>query len=136
MARTAAVGQHVALGDADARFVGLEIDRVEKLDRVRGHHRQIERGRQIERPHNKSFLLRVAGALQLDVIALGEQCLPLGCKRQRQLHVVLQQCLADIPVERAGQQDQPLGAGRQPAAPDFGTTAMLVGEVGLGQKFA
>jgi hypothetical protein len=36
------VAEHVAGGDADARFVRLEVARIQELHRVRGHHRQVQ----------------------------------------------------------------------------------------------
>jgi hypothetical protein len=67
------VGQRLAFGDAHARFVRLEVIRLQELHRVRGHHGQPRARRQ---RHGGLHMLCVAGqsgTLQLDVEPTWEQ---------------------------------------------------------------
>ena len=68
----ARVGQGVALGDAHARLVRGVVAGREKLDRVRGHHRQLEFDRQRQGGTAGGLVAWTASALELEVVAPGE----------------------------------------------------------------
>jgi hypothetical protein len=70
-ARTAGIAEHVALGNAHPRFVRLEVVAFEKLDRMRGHQRQLEFGRQIGGGGDQHILLRLPITLHFEVEGTG-----------------------------------------------------------------
>ncbi len=69
----ARVGERLALGDADARLVRLEVVRRQKLYRMRRDDRQAEFGRERHGGAHVRLVRRAAGALQLNIEAPREQ---------------------------------------------------------------
>ena len=130
------VGQHLALGDADAGLVGVEVLGLQELHRVRGHHWQAQLGRQRHAGLHQGLLPWQAGALQFDVEAPGEtgrQALgeSLGSRR-----VARQQGLAQGAVLRSGQGQQARRRGLQPLPLHPGLRLLGVGGPRPGQQLA
>ena len=110
-ARAALVAEHIAFGDAHARLVREEIVAVEELDRMCGHQRQIERGRQLRRRRNQRFLLRLSArmhALHFKIEGIGKAFRPIPGARRRLLAIPLRQRLADIAQPGSGEGNQPI----------------------------
>ena len=74
--RSALVGEHVALADAHARFVCLEVFLSEKLNGMGCDHRQAHARGELRGGTDVCLLVGMAHALQLDVEALGEELRP------------------------------------------------------------
>ena len=102
----ARIAQDLALGNAHARLVGLEVFGGRELHRMGRDHRQAEPGRQLHRGHHVRLVLGPAGALQLDVEAMREQRRQLQRDLGRALGLALQQRRAQRTGLRAGEQDQ------------------------------
>ena len=104
-ARAALVAEHIAFGDAHARLVREEIVAVEELDRMRGHQRQIERGRQLRRRRNQCFLLRLSAwmhALDFKIEGVGKAFRPIPGAYRRLLAIPLRERLTDIAQSGSG----------------------------------
>ena len=130
----------MAFSDADTRFVRGEFISLEKLHRVRGRHRQLEFGGQLQRLLQAILDRRGRGkfrqALHFKVIAMRQQLCPGARVVLRLLRIAGSQCHADITMVRARQGYQALtGALGKPLALDLGTTAVLVDAIGLGHQF-
>ncbi len=137
MARTALVGEHVSLRDADPGFVGDKIVALDELHRMGGHDRQLQRGCQAHGALHVMLRVRLAGTLQFDVETLREQLRPELRVLLCLAGVVGQQCMPDVAQVGAGQRDQAVRAAfAQPFLLDLCAAAMLVGAVGAGKPVA
>ncbi len=135
VARAALVGKDITRGNAHARLVGGEILALEKLHRMRRHHRQFQAGSKSNRPFE--VVLGMAGALQLDIEALRKKLRPSPCQLLRLLRVIGKQRVADIAEMRARQRNQSFGAGlAEPLLLDFGAATVLIVAVGARQPVA
>ena len=135
--RTALVGQHVTLRDADARLVRLELVFVEELDRMRRDGRQPQPRREREQGGFDRRRFRMAGALELEIEPPGEQRLPVARERVRTVRVAGDERLADVAGAAARQRDQPAGAVlAEPFAIELGAPAVLVLAEGARQPAA
>ena len=133
----ALVAQHVALRDAHARLVRLEVVGREELHRMRGDGRQREPRGELERARDKRFALRQASALHLEVVAAREQRRPLARRALRRGRIARGQRLADVAGGGARKRDQPVGSQlAQPGAGEFGAPAALVLQPGARQQLA
>ena len=83
LAQAARIGQLLALLDAYARFVRLEIVGVQKTHVVAGDHRQPQRGGELQRVRVEGFLAFAAGARDLEVQPLVENAAQLFQRRAR-----------------------------------------------------
>ncbi len=84
MARAALVREHVAFGDAYARLVRAKVVGLEKLHRVRRHHRQFQFGGELQRLlHAILGLLRRARlqTLQFQVVTLRKKPAPTPARQ-------------------------------------------------------
>ena len=134
--RTARIAQHHALGDAHARLVRLEIVRREELDRMGGHRRQIQRRADVQQAVDQAFGVRLAEALQFQVIASGKQSRPrCGCGA-RGIGFVVENRLRHVAAVAARQGQQAVAAFGQPGGIDLGTATMDVVLIGPREQFA
>ena len=122
------VGQRLALGDAHARLVRLEVVGLEELHRVRGHHRQAAAAAASgTAARTWASCVGQAGALQLDVEAPREQRRPGAAPRPAaRARVAGQQRHADRAQVGARQRDQPVAQLVQPVPLDPGLGALRV----------
>ena len=142
----ALVGQDVAFGDAHARFVRPEIVRLHELDRVRRHRRQFEIGSETDRAlhvqldrHRRRAARHRSGAepLQLDVVPVRKDPLPLGRKRVRKPRVVDEERLPDVAQMRPGERDQAFRADLgEPRLAQLRPAAMAVRSMGEREQLA
>ncbi|GAB1412945.1 hypothetical protein MASR1M97_16810 [Candidatus Desulfobacillus denitrificans] len=115
----------------------LEVVLVEELDRVGRHHRQIEFRRQRHAGRHQLLGLRLAVALDLDVVAVGKEARPFGRRRFGLGRRAQQQRLADVAAGGARESDEAaVVAGGQGGAGDFRAAAAARPEIGLGQQLA
>jgi hypothetical protein len=105
--------------------VGIEIPGLQEMDVVGRHHRHIEIRRQGNALMQTALLIRAAGAVQLQVVAVTEQLQPVTQQFLRQSPVTRQQGLAHIALTPGGQGDQPFGITRQPVRLDQRTSQVL-----------
>ena len=143
--RTALVGEHVAFGDAHARFVRAEIVGLHELDRMRRNRRELHLRGKLKRSLDVRFNGQACRAgrhaaaqpLQLDVVAPGKELGPLVRERLREPHVVHEQRLSDVAVVRAGERDQSFGACfGEPALEELRAAAIAVRAVSARQELA
>jgi hypothetical protein len=133
-ARTPGVAEHVALGDTDARFVRLEVVAFEKLDRMRGHQRQLQLGRKIGGRRDQELLLRLPVALHFEIESVREELLPTPRAQRRLLEPALQQRFTDIAASSARKRDQTIDAHLVQHAPaELGTTTHARRQIGTRQ---
>ena len=71
------VGQKRTIVDADAGFVGLEVARFQEAYVVRGDDRNAAAAGEVDSGGDVAFLIGTAEALQLDVVAVGQQRQPV-----------------------------------------------------------
>ncbi len=133
--RPALVAEDVAGGDADARFVRTEVAGVEELHRVRRDHRQPEPGGERHRAREQRLGVRLAGALQLDVVAAGKEPRPVLRQPLGGLAVVGEERLPDVARRRPGKRDQAFAV-LQPLAGKLGPAPVLVAQPGARQQVA
>ncbi len=120
------VGQRLALGDAHAGLVRLVVLGLQKLHRVRGHHRQLQLRRQRHRAPHVKLVRGQAGALQLQVEAAVETPRQAPRQRLRARVVAGQQRHADHAAVGARQRDQPAVQLVEPGPLDPGLGALRV----------
>ena len=131
------IAEHVAFGNTDARFMGLEIILVEELDRMRRHQRQAQLAGQVGCGLNDGFLLRLPVALHLKIKGAGENGFPGLGPLAGQFKITVDQGFADIAEMRTGQGDQATAAEfGKPFSADFSPVAPPFDQIGLGQQFA
>jgi hypothetical protein len=136
-ARTPGVAEHVALGNTDARFVRLEVVAFEKLDRMRGHQRQLQLGRKIGGRRHQELLLRLPVALHFEIESVREELLPTPRAQRRLLEPALQQRFTDIAGSGARKRDQTIDAHLLQHAPaELGTSTHARRQVGTRQQLA
>jgi len=117
--------------------VGDEILALEKLHRMRRHHRQFQAGSKMNRALDVVFGMGMAGTLQLDIETLREKLRPLLCQLLCLLRIVGKQRMADIAEMRARQRNQPFGARfAEPSLVDLRPPAVLIVAVGARQPIA
>jgi hypothetical protein len=131
--RPARVGEHVPLGDAHARLVGAEFAARRELHRVRRDDRQRQRAREPQRRGGQRFVVRMAGALHFEIKAGGKRAGQRGRRDAGGCRIALRQRLADFAAGESRQRDQAFRAFGEPLAPQFRTTAVLVGAMRAGQ---
>ncbi len=134
--RAARVAEHHALGNTHACLVRPEIVRGEELDRMGGHRRQTERGADVEQAVDQVFGVRLAEALQFQVIASRKQRGPGLGGGTRGVGLVVEQGLRDVAGIAARQGDEPVAALGEPGRIDLGAAAIQVFLVGAGKQFA
>ena len=132
----ARVGQRLALGNADTRFVRLVIIGTEELHRVRRHHRQAQRSSQRHGGAHMGFMLRLPGALQLDVEAPREEPRELFRDELRARRVAGQQRHADRTQVGAGKRDQAATQFLQPLPLHPGLRALRIAHPGAREQLA
>src|SRR5690606_24427808 len=110
MLRPALVAKHVALGDANARLVRLELRALEELHGVRGDDRQSRAPRELHRARDERLGVRSAVALQLKVVAPGKERGPAPCETLGRLVLLREKRLPDVARRRAREGDEPVGA--------------------------
>ena len=107
----------------------------QKLNRMRGHHRQLELGRELHGGGNVAFIIQTLGALQFQVKTRWKQ---VG-KMQRTFHgarvVALHQRLADSAALRTRQRNQSCIQLLQPFKLDDRLVAHHVFSPGAGDEF-
>ena len=112
------VGEHVALGDADARLVRAKILAAQELHRMRRDHRQARARRRAARWRRPARRRRGGPrAAPRGSSARGRARPRRARPSRRPAGVALQQRVADVAVARAGKRDQPVGAFVEPLAP-------------------
>ncbi len=124
--------QSPAFSDADPGFVGFKIIRLKEVNVIGRHHRQTEFSRQL---HTHVQTILVTGppcALQLQVITVGIEVSPVVCTLPGQFRLPRQQGLANVPHLGAGQHNQALGTGFQPAFLDNRLAVALAFGIALG----
>ena len=120
-ARPARVGEHVAFGDAHARFVRAEILARSGTgsDASRRSAAPSSLGERDGRLHQR-IVVGVARTLHLEVSsASGNASAHSLAQRLARRGVALQQRLPDVAVARAGQRDEAVGALVEPRAVEF-----------------
>ena len=111
----ARVGEHLAVGDADARLVRLVVVGVEELHRVGGDDRQREARGELDRGAHVRLVAGQAAALHLDVEAARERSGRGARRAPARAHVVAgQQRAAERAVVGARERDQAVGALGEP----------------------
>ena len=134
-ARTPSVGQHLPLGDADARLMRPEIVGGEELNRMGGDQRQVQGAGQ---PRCRAGMsLRDGGtvALRFEVESAREACRPLAGQRRRRVGLATEQRAADLAVARAAQHDQAAERfGVEPLTAQKGPAALHALAVGAGHQ--
>ena len=131
------IAQHVAFGNADARFVGAEVVTVHELDRMRRDQRNPRFAGQIGRLLNDGLLLRLAVALHFQIERAGENRLPGLGPLAGQIEIAVQQRFANIPEMRSGQGDQPVAANlAKPVAVQFSPVTPAFDQISLAQQLA
>jgi hypothetical protein len=126
----------LALGDADAGLVRLVVVGLEKLHRVRGHHRQVQARGQLHGLRHVAFIVHAPGALQLDVETVREDAGELQRHIGRALRIALHQRLAHRAGLRARDQDQARVAFLQPVALHQRLAPAIVARPGAGEQLA
>ncbi len=117
----------------------LEIIGLQKLHRMRRHHRQLQFRRQCQRPLHTAFKrqMRATQALQFDVEALREQLRPRLRPCFGLTLVAGEQRMADVAMVRAGKRDQIGGAAvGKPRPLDFRAAAPHVFAIRARQQLA
>ena len=140
-ARPPLVGEHLSLGDADARLVRGEFISLEELHRMGGRHRQFEIRSQLQRllhaVLNRRRGRKLRQALHFEVITLRQQFRPFARVFLRLLRISGNERHTDVAMMRAGQCDQSFAGRRsKPFAFNFGAPAVLVDAIGLRHQFA
>jgi hypothetical protein len=135
-AHAAGVGERLALGDAHARLVRVEVVGLEELHRVRGHHRQPQLGRQRHRGAHVGLVGRQAGALQLEVEAARKQPREMARDRRGAAGVTCKQRRTDGTAVGPRQRDQTAAELGQPLPLDPGLRALDVGRPRAREQFA
>ncbi len=130
------VGQHLALGDADARIVRGVVVGAEELHAVRRHHRQPQFRRQLHRGAQVRLAARHAVALHLDVEAVAEGPLRPLRQRPRPRVVAGRERLADRSALGAREHDQAGIALGEPLPLDERMAALGVVEPAARQQLA
>ena len=102
------VGQQSAVVDADARFVRLEVARLEEAHIVGGDYRDAAAAGKVDGGGDVALFIGAAEALQLDVEAVGKQREPAIESAGGVLLAAVDQCAPDIALGRAGERDQPI----------------------------
>src|SRR5258708_14748170 len=125
LARGALVAEHVAFGEAHARFVGGEVLGLENLRRVGRDHRKGAASREPYSGLDVALGLRRPGTLQLQIEPPGKKPRPVRGELLRP-GAVLEERGANVALRRARKSDQPLGALREPALLQLGAAAVLV----------
>ena len=115
--RAPGIVQHAALVDAHPGLVGLVVLGFEKAHVVGRDHGDIAVGRERQRPFEVGLFPRAAGALQLDIEALGEGRQPLLEPAPGLGVTALGEHLPDLAGEPAREQDEPLGGLIEPLPP-------------------
>ena len=115
--------------------------RLQKLDRMGGHHRQAGRRRNGDRLAHLGFHIRLAGALDFDIESVGENLGPAPGATLGRIGLAVFDGDADVAEMRARQGDQAVAVRLvlqvpQPLNADFGAAAMQILKPGLGQQFA
>src|SRR5438067_2465792 len=103
---------------------------------MRGHHRQAEPAGKRHRAREQRLAVRLAGALQLDVIAAREKLRPAPRDPLGVLGMVRKERRGELAAEEPGKRDQAVAAGLEPAWRDERPAAMLVREPGAREQFA
>ena len=114
----------------------FEIVARKKLDRMGGDRRQIEPVRERDRLLRACLDIRVTGALQLEIIAIGKMLPPPARMRLRLLRVAECEGLPDVAQRPAGQRDQSAGIAGEPFARDLCPATILVAAIGARQPVA
>ena len=118
--RPALVGEHVAFGDAHARFVRPEIVGQHELHRMRRHHRQREFGGELQRLLHAVLDLHrgdVRQPLQLEVIAPRKQRRPFPRQLERMPAIAGEQRQTDVAAMGSRQCDQAVARRRRKPFP-------------------
>ena len=111
---TLGIGQHLAFGNADARFVGLEVVRLQKLDGLGGNHGQLQACGQLYRVLDQCRILTAPGALQLQIKAVRKHLRQAQRLGAGGIGIATQQRLPYRPGIGTGQHHQPLAQFLQP----------------------
>src|SRR5258708_16253656 len=114
LARGALVGEHVAFGDAHARFVGGEVLGLEKLHRVGRDHRKGAASREPYSGLDVALGLRRPGTLQLQIEPPGKKPRPVRGELLRP-GAVLEERAANVALPRPRKTSQALGTLPEPA---------------------
>src|SRR5919204_639439 len=134
--RPALVAEEIALRDAHARLVRLEVLRREELHRMRGHHRQPQAARERHRACQERLAVRLPGALYLDVVAAGKNLAPVPRDPLGACAMVRKEGGGELAVEKAREREEPFGRLLEPGARDQRASAMLVLEQRARQELA
>ncbi len=117
-ARPTRIAQHTPFTDADARLVGLEVLLLEEAHVVGRHQWRATAFGEGDGGMQMLFVVDPAGALNLQVEALGEDFAPFGQQRIRQALLAIEQRLTDLPFLGTRQGDQAVGGLLDPVALD------------------
>ncbi|MND74440.1 hypothetical protein D3C80_660310 [compost metagenome] len=126
--------QREAVMNGDADFVGVKVILDQKAHVVSGHHRQSAFSGQRHCGVQIVFFVRPTGTDQFEVIAVREVLL---IELQALLHlrlVAAQQKLADVPLARAREQNQPFTVLNQPVAIDDRAGGAVTTLIGAGNQ--
>ena len=135
------IGQHLAFSDTGTHFMRNEFFLVQKLDRVRRHHRHTGLGRQCHSLLHMRLYIWLVGTLDLDIEIIRKNRGPALQAAFRRLKITVVDGHADIAEMGAGQRNQTVAVGvtlqlRQPFSANFRATAMQVLQPGARQQFA
>ena len=120
------IGELRAVGDADARFVRFEVAGGEEAHVVGGHHRNAGLLAQRHGLGHQDLVIGAPEALELEVVAIAEELLPVAREHQRIIVAAVGEGAADVALGESRQRDQPRRGGvRQPAAIDERNAAIL-----------
>ncbi|MCY1284514.1 hypothetical protein D9M70_334170 [compost metagenome] len=135
VARPARVVEGASLADAHAGFVGLEVVLLDEAHVVGRHQRRATARGQRHRGMQVLLVADPAGALHLQVEALGEDFHPFAEQGFGGGLVVAQQGTADLPFPGAGQRDQAVGGVLDPVALDDHQAVLLAIGPASGDQF-
>ena len=105
-ARTGRIGELRAFGNTDARLVGFEVRGREKSHVVGRDHRDPGFLTQRHAARDEGFIFGAAQALQLEVVAVAEQRLPLARHAHRLRLTAGDERATHVAIGGAGQGDQ------------------------------